>query len=101
MGEPKATFSSALEVLQCSKTITSYDRSQRVLLALSVCDLRGTRQKGAGFGSTKGGGVSPSPYSPQNSRTPLRVTHWLAAAPVLYTQHKAVRRGTMWCMHKG
>ena len=30
-----------LEVLQCSKTITSYDRSQCVLLALSVCALGG------------------------------------------------------------
>ena len=29
------------------------------------------------FGSTKGGA-----YSPQNCRTPLGVTHWLAAAPV-------------------
>ena len=32
--------------------------------------------------STKAG-LPPPPYSPQNSRTPLGVTHWLAAAPVL------------------
>ena len=25
----------------------------------------------------------PPPYSPQNCRTPLGVTHWLAAAPLL------------------
>ena len=38
------------------------------------------------FASTKGGGGVPSPpppYSPQNCRTPLGVTHWLAAAPVV------------------
>ena len=33
------------------------------------------------FGSTKGGGGVPSP-SPPNYRTPLGVTHWLAAGPV-------------------
>ena len=79
MGELKATFSTALEVLQCSRTITSYDRSQCVLLALFVFALGGARWKGAGFGSTKG---VPPPYGHQNSRTPLGVTHWLAAAPV-------------------
>ena len=41
----------------------------------------GPAGKGAGFGSTKGGGPPP-PYSPPNCRTPLGVTHWLAAAPV-------------------
>ena len=46
------------------------------------------------FGSTQGGGGVPPPpwgrrggplppYSPQNCRTPLGVTHWLAAAPVV------------------
>ena len=34
------------------------------------------------FGSTKGGGRGPPPYSPQNGCTPLGVTHWLGAAPV-------------------
>ena len=33
------------------------------------------------FGSPKGG-EGPPPHSPQNDRTPLRVTHWLVAAPV-------------------
>ena len=32
----------------------------------------------------QGGGGSP-PYSSQNGCTPLRVTHWLAAAPLLST----------------
>ena len=41
MGELKATFSTALEVLQCSRTITSHDQSQCVLLPLSVCALGG------------------------------------------------------------
>ena len=27
-------------------------------------------------------GAPPPPYSPQNCRKPLGVTHWLAAAPV-------------------
>ena len=79
MGELKATFSRGLEVLQCSRTITSYDRSQCVLLALSVCAFGGARRKGAGFGSTP----PPPPCSPQNGRTPLGVIHWLAAAPVV------------------
>ena len=35
------------------------------------------------FGSTKGGVRIPPPYNPQNGCTPLRVAHWLAAAPVL------------------
>ena len=35
-----------------------------------------------GLGQPRGG--SPPPYSPQNCRTPLGVTHWLAAAPVSY-----------------
>ena len=33
LGELKATFSTALKVLQCSKTIMSYHQSQCVLLA--------------------------------------------------------------------
>ena len=76
----EATFSNALEVLQCSRTITGYDRSQCVFLALSVCALGGVQRKGPGFGSMKEG--VPPPYSPQNGWTPLGVTHWLAAAPV-------------------
>ena len=87
MDELKATFSAALEVLQGNRTITSYDRSQCVLLALSICALGGARRKGAGFGSTEGrggggAGVPRRPHSPQISCTLLRVTHWLAAAPV-------------------
>ena len=39
LGELKATFSTALKVLQCSKTIMSYDQSQCILLALCVCAL--------------------------------------------------------------
>ena len=35
------------------------------------------------FGSTKGAGRGPPPYSPQNCLTPLGITHWLAAAPVV------------------
>ena len=47
------------------------------------------------FGSTKGGGPPPPfgggwgpppPFSPPNCRTPLGVTHWLAAAPVTRTE---------------
>ena len=38
----------------------------------------------------KGGGWVPRlpPYSPQSCRTPLGVTHWLAAAPVVLGQHE-------------
>ena len=60
----------------------SYDQSQCVLLALCVCALgRGLMEKVLGLGQ-QGGGVPP-PYSPPNCRTPLGVTHWLAAAPVM------------------
>ena len=93
LGELKATFSTALKVLQCSKTIMSYDQSQCVLLALCVCALgRGLTEKVLGLGQRRGGwgpppvrrGVPPPPpYSPPNCRTPLGVTHWLAAAPVI------------------
>ena len=40
---------------------------------------------GGGEGGWGGGGGSPPPhpYNPQNSCTPLGVTHWLAAAPVV------------------
>ena len=69
MGELKATCSTTLEVLQCSKTTTSYDRSQCVLLALSVCALGGARRKGAGFGSTKGC-PPPPPTTSKQSHTP-------------------------------
>ena len=93
LGELKATFSTALKVMQCSKTIMSYDQSQCVLLALCVCGLgRGLTEKVLGLGQRRGGGWPPPseggggfpfpPYSPPNCRTPLGVTHWLAAAPV-------------------
>ena len=36
-------------------------------------------------------GVPPPPYSPQNCRTPLGVTHWLVAAPVQPAWTKAGR----------
>ena len=35
-----------------------------------------------GLGQPRGGEGSAPPYSPQNCRTPLGVTHWLAAAPM-------------------
>ena len=87
-----ATFSTTLKELQCSKTIMSYDRSQ-CFLALCVCALgRGLTEKVLGLSQRRGGGVPrpfeggwgppPPPYSPPNCRTPLGVTHWLAAAPV-------------------
>ena len=73
-------------MLQCSKTIMSYDQSQCVLLALSVCTLgRGLTEKVLDLGQRRGGGASegggdpPPPYSPPNCQTPLGVTHWLAA----------------------
>ena len=39
-----------------------------------------------GLGQRRGGGVGspPPPYSPPDCRTPLGVTHWLAAAPVIF-----------------
>ena len=39
-------------------------------------------EKVLGLGQRRGGGWPPPPYSPPNCRTPLGVTHWLAAAPV-------------------
>ena len=36
-----------------------------------------------GLGQPRGGERSPPPYIPQNCRTTLGVTHWLAAAPVI------------------
>ena len=42
-----------------------------------------------GLGQPRGGGGVPPPYSPQNCRTPLGVTHWLAAAPVVSAQAPA------------
>ena len=78
----KATFGTALKVLQGSKTIMSYDESQYVLLALCFCVLgRAASEKVMGLGQRRGG---PPPYSPPNCRTPLGVTHWLAAAPVVF-----------------
>ena len=60
LGELKATFGTALKVLQCSKTIMSYDQSQCVLLALCVCALgRGLTEKG--LGQRRGGVGSPPP----------------------------------------
>ena len=60
LGELKATFSTALKVLQCSKTIMSYDQSQCVLLALCVCALgRGLTEKVLGLGQRRGGGSPP------------------------------------------
>ena len=59
--------------------------SQCILLALCVCALgRGLPEKVLGLGQRRGGVGSPPPppYSPPNCRTPLGVTHWLAAAPV-------------------
>ena len=89
LGELKATFNTAMKVLQCSKKITIH----RVLLALCVCALgRGLPEKVLGLGQRRGGmgspppsevGGGPPPYSPPNCRTPLGVTHWLAAAPVV------------------
>ena len=98
LSELKATFSTALKVLQCSKTIMSYDRSQCFLLALCVCALgrgltemvRGLGQRGGGPPPpSEGGGGSPPPYSPPNCRTPLGVTHWLAAAPMCRCSRRA------------
>ena len=78
-----------MKVLQCSKKTTF-----TVHLVSFVC-LRawtGPAGKGAGFGSTKRGDAPPPlrrwvgvppPYSPPNCGTPLGVTHWLAAAPVV------------------
>ena len=64
LGELKATFSTALKVLQCSKTIMSYDQSQCVLLALCVCALgRGLAEKVLGLGQRRAGVGSPPPPS--------------------------------------
>ena len=104
LGKLKATFSTALKVkvLQCSKTIMSYDQSQCVLLALCVCALGGgLTEKVLGLGQRRGGAVPPPPsegggvpppYSPPNCRTPLGVTHWLAAAPVPFPHPWPPRR---------
>ena len=44
----------------------------------------GQRRGGVPAPPSEGGGVPPPPpYSPPNCRTPLGVTHWLAAAPVI------------------
>ena len=70
---PSGVSDYVLEVLQCSKAITSYGRSQCVLLALSlsVCALRGAWRKHAGFGSTKGvGGCPPPPAAPKTVAHP-------------------------------
>ena len=70
------------------------DHSQCILLALCVCALGwGLPEKVLGLGQPRGGspplrrgvGSPPPPYSPPNCRTPLGVTHWLAAAPVTQT----------------
>ena len=76
LGELKATLSTALKVLQCSKTIISYDHSQCVLLVVCVCALgRRLAEKVLGLGQRRGGppppsqgGCPPPPYSPPNCR---------------------------------
>ena len=88
------------------------DHSQCILLALCVCALgRGLPEKVLGLGQPRGGGgvpppplrrgvgVPPPPYSPPNCRTPLGVTHWLAAAPVAATPSAAPppRRSSKHC----
>ena len=52
-------------------------------LTARPADPQGLGQPRGGEGSPPpwGGGVPP-PHSPPNCRTPLGVTHWLAAAPV-------------------
>ena len=63
LGELKATFIRALKVLQCSKTIMRYDRSQCFLLALCVCALgRGLTEMVRGLGQRRGGGVPATPF---------------------------------------
>ena len=44
-----------------------------------------------GLGQRRGG-CPPPPYSPPNFRTPLGVTHWLAAAPVCYGKKRTLKR---------
>ena len=67
----KATFGTALKVLQCSKTIMSYDPPQCVLLALSVCALgRGLTEKVLGLGQRREGGGVPPPTAPQTVEHP-------------------------------
>ena len=64
LGELKATFSTALKVPQCSKTIMSYDRTQCFLLALYVCAPgRGLAEKVLGLGQRRGGSGSPPPFT--------------------------------------
>ena len=71
LGELKATFSTPLKVLQCSKTIMSYDQSQCVLLALCVCVLgRGLTEKVLGLGQRRGGWGPPPLQPPKLSNTP-------------------------------
>ena len=78
LGELKATFSTALKVLQCSKTIMSYDQSQCVFLPLCVCALgRGLTEKVLGLGQRRGGSPpirrgfgSPPPTTPQTVEQP-------------------------------
>ena len=72
LSELKATFSTVLKVLPCSKTIMSYDQSQCLLLALCVCALRwGLTEKVLGLGQRRGGGSPPLPLQPPKlSNTP-------------------------------
>ena len=72
LGQLKATFSTALKLLQCSKTIMSYDQSQCVLLALCVCALaRGLTEKVLGLGQRRGGCAPPPLIQPPKlSNTP-------------------------------
>ena len=47
-----------------------------------ACRLTARPADPQGLGQPRGGRGPPPPYSPQNCRTPLGVTHWLAAARV-------------------
>ena len=57
-----------------------YWGTHRPPLGFPVTD-RPTRDP-QGLGQPRGGGSPPPPYNTQSCRTPLGVTHWLAAAPV-------------------
>ena len=116
LGELKATFSTALKVLQCSKTIMIYDQSQCVLLALCVCALgRGLTEKVLGLGQRRGVppplrrgvGVPPPPLQPPKlSNTPWGHTlagggpPWsVATAGVLLFKGPQARRYTHKAVH--
>ena len=95
-GEGKAFGRTQGNIQCCSESAAvqqNNQQSQCVLLALCVCALgRGLTEKVLGLGQRSPppplrrgvGSPPPPPYSPPNCRTPLRVTHWLAAAPVFW-----------------